>query len=409
MNRTPVGSPRWILTLASLTGMIALSIDMSLPAQPTLARAFGVEAEVAALTLSLFMLGFSVAQIFVGYLSDAIGRMPVLTAGLLVYVLAGVACAASPSIEVLIACRVLQGMAGAAGPVVVRAMIRDTQPAAAAARLLSTMLAALAVAPMIAPTIGGAILDWLGWRAIFGSLALLGAWLLVYTRATLTETLRDEQRATISARGLIRGYREFFTTRGTVLPLLIPCASFAGQFGYIACSPYVLMDGYGASSREFGLYFASTALALMCGSLVGARMLRAGRSPGAMIVTGTTILLVGGVGVLAGVHVGGLGIAGFLAPMIVYFFATGISGPSATALTMEPVPHVAGVASAAIGALTMTSGALGGYVTTKLGGSSPRVFATLAMATSVIAFGLAVVVALRRRRARTAPELAQGL
>ncbi|MGN6110639.1 MAG: multidrug effflux MFS transporter [Kofleriaceae bacterium] len=394
---TPIGSTRWIVTLAAMTAVVALSIDMSLPAQPTLAATFDVSAETAQLTLSLFMLGFAISQLFVGYLSDAFGRRRVMIAGLVMYAIAGVACAASPSIEVLLGFRVLQGIGASAGPVVARAMVRDTQPAKHAARILSTMLAALAVAPMVAPVIGGALLHALGWRSIFTTLAVCGVVMLVIAHGTLEETLAPEQRSPASAAGLVRNLVKFFRTPGTRLPTAISCAVFAGQFAYIADSPFVLIEGYGVSSDAFGIYFAMTALALMLGSLAGARMLRAGRSPAAMIAFGATVLLVGGVLVAIGTRVGHLGIAGFMGPMVLYFFGAGVTSPSATALAMEPVPQLAGTASSAIGLLTMSSGALAGYESTRLGGSSPTIFATVVLVMGAIAAAMAWFVAGTRR------------
>src|SRR5687767_14964993 len=229
---------------------------MSLPAQPTLMRTFGVSAETAALNLSLFMVAFAVAQVFVGYLSDAIGRRRVMLGGLAVFTLAGVACAASPSMEVLLAFRIVQGAGAACCPVVSRAMIRDTQPTAQAARFLSTMLATLAIAPMIAPTIGSILLDWFGWRSIFGALATCGVALFLYSHVSLVETLPVERRARATFGGFIRGFARFFATRGTRLPILISCASFCGLFSYVAGSPFVLMEGYRVSPELYGFYFA---------------------------------------------------------------------------------------------------------------------------------------------------------
>ncbi len=381
-----------------MTAVIALSIDMSLPAQPVLARVFEISSETAQLNLSLFMIGFAVAQLLVGYLSDVWGRRRVLLGGLALFSVSAIACAMSPSIEVLLVCRTLQGIGGSAAPVVARAMVRDTQPAAQAARLLSTMLATLAIAPMIAPSIGGVMLDSFSWRAIFATLAAAGLALMAIAHLTLTETLPTERRLVGTPAGLVRGFATFFSTPGTKLPLLIGCASFAGQFAYIANSPFVLMHGYGVSTEAFGIYFGATAFALMLGSLTGSRMLRGGGSPNIMIVTGTTILLVGGVLVTIGTHVEELGIAGFLAPMILYFFGVGISGPSATALALEPVAHIAGTASAAIGFLTMISGALSGYLTTRIGGTDPRIFALVVTVMGAIAWAVAIATALLRRR-----------
>lgn len=401
----PIGSTRWVVTLAAMTAVIALSIDMSLPAQPTLAATFHVEDATAGLTLSVFMIGFALAQLVVGYLSDAWGRRRVLLGGLAMFSLAAIACALSPSIEVLLICRALQGIGGSVAPVVARAMVRDTQPAQQAARLLSTMLATLAIAPMIAPSIGGVLLATLGWRSIFATLALCGAVLMVIAYRTLSETLPVERRLVASPLGLIRGFRTFFTTPGTRLPILISCASFAGQFAYIADSPFVYMEGFHTSSETFGILFGLTALALMIGALLGGSMLNAGRSPGAMIVIGTAILVFGGIAVTIGTRVPGFGIAGFLVPMIIYFFGVGIASPSATALALEPVPHIAGTASSAIGFLTMTSGALAGYGTTKLGGSDPQAFALVVAVMAVVSASIALLtVALRRRRRQKQQE-----
>ncbi len=163
------------------------------------------------------------------------------------------------------------------------------------------------------------------------------------------------------------------------------------------------MNAYGVSTEAFGIYFGATAFALMLGSLTGSRMLKAGRSPGVMIVTGTSILLVGGVLVTIGTHIDSRGIAGFIAPLILYFFGVGVGGPSATALALEPVAHIAGTASAAIGFLTMISGALSGYLTTKIGGSDPRIFALVVTVMGAVAWVVACSATLARRRRLRSP------
>ena len=379
-----------------MTAVTALSIDMSLPAQPALARAFDVPESTAQLTLSLFLVGFAAAQLITGYLSDVLGRRRVMLGGLVLFTLAALACAAAPTIELLLACRVLQGIGAAAAPVVARAMVRDTQPGAQAARLLSTMLAALAIAPMVAPVIGGALLGAFGWRAIFAMLAVCGVTLLVIAATTLVETLPPEKR---SAHRFVHSFRRFFSTPGTRLPMFVSCASFAGQFAYISDSPFVLIEGYGVSEAHYGFYFGATALALMVGSLGGGAMLRAGRSPRAMLALGATLLVAGGVLVVVGTRAG-LGVVGFLVPMLVYFLGIGLASPSATALAMEPVPEIAGTASAAIGSLQMIAGAISGYETTRLGGSSPRLFSTVVVVMGTLAFLLAIAAARQRHSSR---------
>jgi DHA1 family bicyclomycin/chloramphenicol resistance-like MFS transporter len=392
--KAAIGSRSWVAALSAMTAVTALSIDMSLPAQPTLAAVFEVSSETAQLTLSVFLVAFAAAQLFTGALSDRLGRKRVLVSGLVLFAISGVACSLAPSIEVLLACRALQGFGAAAGPVVARAMVRDTQPAGHAARLLSTMLAALAIAPMIAPIIGGTLLDIFTWRAIFVALAVCGV-LLLLTSTLLDETHTIERRTNT---GIIRGFREFFATPGTVLPMLVSCASFSGQFAFIGDSPFVLIEGYRVSPSHYAFYFAGCAFALMLGSLGGRAMLRAGRPPRSLVRAGVCLLLIGGWLVLAGTH-SPLGLAGFYAPMLIYFFGVGLTSPSATALSMEPVPHLAGTASAAIGSIQMVCGAASGYATTRIGGSNPRVFAAVVvvMGTLACVLGFAASRPLRQR------------
>jgi DHA1 family bicyclomycin/chloramphenicol resistance-like MFS transporter len=251
---------------------------------------------------------------------------------------------------------------------------------------------------MIAPVIGAALLAVLGWRAIFATLAGCGVILSVIAHLILSETLPAERRAVASVRGLARGYARFFTTPGTRLPLAVSCTCFAGQFAYIADSPFVYLDGFHVSTTAYAIYYGSTALAMMLGSLAGARILRAGRSPGAMIVMGTLLLLVGGLLVTGGTRFGDLGIVGFLVPMIIFFFGSGLTSPSATAMALQPLPELAGTASAAIGFFTIGTGTLSGYETTKIGGSSPQVFSAVVLVMGVLAAVLASSAAIARKR-----------
>ncbi|HWL87609.1 MAG TPA: MFS transporter, partial [Polyangiaceae bacterium] len=186
--RARIGSARWIGSLAAVTAVPALSIDMSLPAQPTLMRVFGVGSDVTQLTLSLFLLGYAVGQLVVGTLSDAVGRRPALLAGLGVYTVASLACAVTGNLWLLVTMRFVQGTGAAAGAVIGRAMVRDTHTGAEAARLLATMIAVLAIAPMVAPLVGGVLLEHLGWRAIFATLCLCGVALSAMAASSLEET-----------------------------------------------------------------------------------------------------------------------------------------------------------------------------------------------------------------------------
>ena len=392
-----IGSKRWILTLSACPALSALSTDMSLPALPALAHAYHVSPETAQLSLSLFMIGFAGALLVVGHLSDAWGRRPVLLGGLVLFATAALGCAVAPTIELLLVCRTLQGIGCSMAPVVARAMLRDTHSAAELARLSSIMLAAMATAPMIAPFIGASMLRVFDWPAIFAMQAVIGIALFAIAHLTLRETLAKDRRVVASLPSLGRGYVQFFSTPGTRVPLLIGCACFAGQFAYIADSPQVLIVGYGVSEDAFGFYFAATAVATVVGSLAGARILRAGRGPRAMVMIGTTILAVAGLLVTVGTQIDDLGILGFLVPMMLFFLGVGITAPSASALALQPVPHLAGTAAASMLFAMFAVGAPTGYYTTKIGGTDPRIFAFVTLAMGALALVLAS--ALRRSEA----------
>lgn len=378
--RTRGGSGPWVLTLAALTGVTALSIDMSLPAQPAIARDFGVDSDVAQLTLSLFLAGFATSQIVFGVLSDAFGRRPVLLAGLTLFSLAGMACALSASIGVLLTARFVQGVGASAAPVVARAMVRDTQSTAAAARTLSTIMAVLAVAPMVAPLLGASLLEHFGWHAIFTALAGFGVVLILLAALTLAETLPVARRSRLSFASVRAGVARFFQTPGTKVPTALICLGFIGQFSFISNSPFILIDGYGISPRQYGLYFGATAVALMAGSMIG-RSLLARWKPPRVLMLGAAALCAGGLLVLVGVSDRAFGAPGLIAPMIVYCLGVGLIVPSAAALAMEPVADMAGFASAIIGSLQMLSGAIAGYLTSRIGDREPRTLgAVLALA-----------------------------
>jgi DHA1 family bicyclomycin/chloramphenicol resistance-like MFS transporter len=382
------GGKPWVLTLAAVTAVTALSIDMSLPAQPAISREFDVRSDVAQLTLSLFLVGFASSQIVFGSLSDAFGRLRVLLAGFALFTVASAACAVSPAVEGLLAARFLQGVGASAGPVIARAMVRDTQATSAAARTLSTIVSVLAIAPMVAPMIGAALLDWFGWPAIFAAHGCLGVTLSALAAFTLSETLPPEKRYALSFEALRRGLARYFGTRATRVPTALICLGFIGQFSFISNSPFVLIEGYGVTPEHFSLYFGATAFALMIGSIIGRRLLQY-HAPVRVLSIGAIGLCTGGLMMLVGVSAPVLGAAGIVAPMIVYCTGVGMAFPSSIALALDPVAEIAGLASAIIGSLQMFSGALAGYVVTRIGGRDPHTLAAVVASAGVLAALLA--------------------
>ncbi|MCC2669046.1 MAG: major facilitator transporter [Armatimonadetes bacterium] len=383
------------LLLAALTALTALSIDMSLPAMPLLERTFGVGVSAVQLSLSLFLIGFAGGQLVWGPLSDRIGRRPVLLGGLAVFTLAGLACAASTSLPAL---RGLQGIGASAGPVMARAMVRDRFDTRQGAGVLSQITQVMIVAPLIAPTLGGYLLVFSGWPSIFVVLGSLGALLLAVSWRVLPETLVERHAHAGGAGYLREGFRAVLTHPDSLRATLTVCFSYAGMFAYISGSPFILIELFHVPKQHFGLFFALTAAALMAGATTN-RILLPRRSPTVLLTLGLRLILAAGVllALLTTARVGGL--AGVIAPMMVYLFGLGLVQPNATAAAMAPHARLAGISSSVIGGLQTAAGALAGYCVGAFYNHTPASLAVTVAGSAVLAF-----LCLERGRTTSADE-----
>jgi MFS transporter, DHA1 family, multidrug resistance protein len=298
-----------------------------------------------------------------GPLSDRFGRRRPAVLGLAAYVVVALLCVVAATIGQLVALRVLQGVVGAAASVVAMAVIGDRFRGAEAARLMSRLWIAIAVAPILAPLAGNAVADRWGWRAVFVALAVMGALLAVAVARALPETLPAERRTPTGLRASLTGYGRLLRDRQFLSLALLPGLGLAVIMSYVTGSPFVLQAEYGLSAREFALVFGLGATSMMVGSQVNAslvrrlgpvRLLRAGLPA---VVASTAVLVV-----VAASHAGG--VVGLLVPLwvTVAVLSTVISNASALALSRHP--ERAGTASAVIGSL---QGALGGAVSPLVG------------------------------------------
>src|SRR5215207_2875591 len=355
----------WVLTLllASLTGLTALSIDMSLPAMPQLQETFGAGVSAVQLTLSVFLAGFALGQVVCGPLSDRRGRRPVLLAGLALFTLAGLACAGSTSLAMLLAARFVQGAGASVGPVVARAIVRDRFDSGKAASVLSQMTQVMIVAPLLAPTLGGHLLVHLGWPAIFAVLGASGALISLICWRFLPETARlkkvDDDAETSSVRGSLR---DVLQHRASLRHALTTCFAYAGMFAYVGSSPFVLMDGFGVAEENFGYFFALTAAALLVSATVNRFLLKRHVSSLLRLRRGVFVIFAAGASLALASWLGVGGLAGVLVPMMAYMFGQGLVMPNATAAAMAPHGASAGVISSVMGALQTAGGALAGYL-----------------------------------------------
>jgi MFS transporter, DHA1 family, multidrug resistance protein len=344
------------LLLSFLTALGPLSMDMYLPSLPEIARSLHAPVLDAQLTISAYLFGFAVGQIFYGPISDRFGRKPVLLIAVVLYALATIGCAMAQSIESLIAARFLQAFGGAGSIVLARAVVRDIYSGARAGRELSLMGAITGFAPIVAPMIGGVLQTVLGWRAIF--IVLLGFAVVSGAMAALLlpETLRERASGPFSLRAMGGHYRSVLAHRGFLANLGILTASFVGLFAWVSGAPIVMQgERYGLSPLVFGVTFALGALGYTGGTFLASRIvMRLGldRTMG----IGCVVLAVGGLALVAVVASGLDDVIWFVGAMMIYLAGLGLALPTSMAGALTPFPDRAGTASSLLG-FTQQSGA----------------------------------------------------
>lgn len=390
---------RLILILGALSAFAPLSIDMYLPAFPTLARDLHSQPSAVQLTLTSFVVGLALGQLVAGPLSDALGRRRPLVIGLAGYIIASLLCAFAVTVPELILLRLLQGLTGAAAIVIARAIVRDLYTGADAARFFSLLILVNGLGPILAPVIGAQVMRVTSWRGVFFVLATIGAVLLVATFMGLGETLPRERRRTGGAPDTLRTFARLLRDRGFVGYALAGGFGYAGLFAYIGASPFVLQVIYGLSPQGFSLVFAINALGIMVTSQTGARVVhRSG--PEALLRVGLAMSALGAIGLVtsAAFH---LGLPGVLLSFFALVSSIGFILPNGVALALADHARVAGTASALIG---MTQYLLGGAIAPLVGvaGSHTAIPVTVVISATVTAAIASLVIARttsRRKRA----------
>ena len=372
-----------ILSLAVVAALAPLAIDMYLPSFPTLQREFGVSATQIQLTLSGYMVGFTAGQIGYGPLSDRFGRKPVLLSGVLLFIAATVLCALSTDISSLILFRFLQAVGGGAGTVLSRAIVRDLYEGAAMARIMSIMLIAVLFAPMVAPFAGGYILIWVGWRAVFWVLAAVGLAALLITVFRIPETLPEERRGSPGVLSLLRGYGAVLAHRRALGYILSGGVTFGALFAFLSGAPFVFIEYYGLEPQEMGYVFMINVVGVMAGGWLNARYVE---SAGVyrMMVASTLLLLAGTAAAFGLIAFDVFGVWGAIAGIMIFTLPINMINANAAAGALEYFPHLAGTASAAVGAVRYGCGAAAGLCVGLLHDGTPLPMAAVMLGCAVI-------------------------
>ena len=348
-------APRWALAvLLACLGMLGpFSIDTYLPAFTGIARAIGATPVQMQQTLSAYLFGFALMNLFHGALSDSFGRRPVVLWGLVVFTFASVGCALSQHIGALVFFRALQGMSAGAGIVISRAVIRDMFPPADAQRVMSQVTIYFGVAPAIAPMVGGFLLVHVDWHAIFWFLSAVGVILWIANYQLLPETLHLSHRQSFKVGNLLRGYWQMGSSARFMMLALASGIPFNGMFLYVLSAPVFLGDHLGLAPEEFFWFFMITIAGIMAGAWLSGRL--AGRiKPQHQIRHGFLIMVLVSIVNLALNLLFTPQAWWALLPLGIYAFGWALMVPVVTLMVLDLVPERRGMASsfqACIGSL----------------------------------------------------------
>lgn len=388
MTTRPHSSFKIVFILGLLAMLMPLSIDMYLPALPVIAAQFGVPAGSAQMTLSTYILGFALGQLFYGPMADSLGRKPVILGGTLVFAAAAVACALAQTIDHLIIMRFFHGLAAAAASVVINALMRDIYPKEEFSRMMSFVMLVTTIAPLVAPMAGGAVLVWFSWHAIFWILALAALLASAMIFFFIDETLPVERRQKFHIRTTIGNFASLFRHKRVLSYMLASGFSFAGMFSFLSAGPFVYIELNHVSPQHFGYYFALNIVFLFIMTIINSRfvrrvgalnMFRAGLWIQFVMAIWLVVSAVLGVGFWALV----VGVAAFVG-------CVSMVSSNAMAVILDEFPHMAGTASSMAGTFRFGIGAIVGALLSMATFTTawPMLWAMAFCATSSILFYL---------------------
>lgn len=341
----------YVLVLGALVALGPFTVDLYLPAFPDAAADLVVSDAAIQLTLTATMVGFALGQLIVGPLSDAVGRRRPLLVATAVHIGASIGVAVAPTVELVMAGRVLQGIGAAGAGVVAMAMVRDLFAGQHLIRMLARMALVTGLAPVVAPVIGSQLLNVMEWRGIFYVLAGYGVVMILVAAFLMIETMPAERRGRFEVAAVARRYRHLFRDTAFVGIAVVGAMSFTALFAYLSASSFVLQDLFGLTAQQYGIIFGVNSIGLVIGNQVSARLMRV-LPPRTVTTAGLTIQ---GAGALA-LLVCGLLDTGVVPVLIALFFVVGPVGlimPTVQVTALAGHAEEAGTAASLIGALNM--------------------------------------------------------
>jgi DHA1 family bicyclomycin/chloramphenicol resistance-like MFS transporter len=360
---------RVLAVLSALMGFASISTDFYLPALPTMAASLGSDQGTVELTISGYLVGFSLGQLLWGPIGDRYGRRGPVAIGLVLFVIGSAGCALSASAPAMIGWRVVQAVGACAGVVLARAMVRDLYAGNRAAQMLSTLMMVMGIAPLIGPLLGAQILAFAGWRAIFWTLVGVGL-LTIGAVSKLPDTLPPERRNTAPLLHAFCRYGRLLRERRLLAFAGTGGFFFAGTFAYIAGSPFAYITYHHLPAQFYGLLFGAGIVGLMVTNLLNSRLvMRLGIEP--LLLAGNFMAMLAGIALAIDAWTGWGGLAGLAVPMFVFVSATGLIIANSVAGALAAYPQQAGTVSALVGTIHYGSGILGSALVGILADGTP--------------------------------------
>lgn len=344
-----------IFILGLLSMLMPLAIDMYLPSMPTIARDFGVTEGDVQMTLNSYLIGFAAGQLVYGPMADALGRKPVILGGTLIFALASAGCAMSQDIGTFIGMRGLHGFAAAAASVVINALMRDMFTKDEFSRSMSFVVLVMTVAPLLAPIMGGMMMLWFSWHAIFWTImiaALIAALLVLFF---IRETLPKERRQPFRLRIMLGQFVTLFRQKRVLCYMVASGFSFAGMFSFLSAGSFVYIQLYGLTELEFGYCFALNIVFLFIMTTINSRYVRRFGALN-MLRTGLVVQLLAGCWLVLAASAD-LGFVALMIGVACYVGNIAMITSNAMAVILDDYPHMAGTASSLAGVLRFGIGA----------------------------------------------------
>ena len=388
-KRLNVDTLGFTILLGALCALPPMSIDMPLPALPQIARSFNTSLDAAALTLSLFIAGFSCAQLLFGPISDRYGRRPTLLFGCGLFTLASIACAVAPSIEILLLARIFPGCGAGAAVSMAFAMVRDCFEGAKARTRLSYVSMIISLAPIAAPAFGAMIVSHWPWRVVYAVLAGAGALLETIAFLFLAESLKNRAARPLTLARVVAHYGLVFRTPASLSYVLIYAFNFACLFAYVTGSAFLMTHIFGLSPAAYSAAFACAGVGITLGAFTNSRLILKNFSPRLPLTMGVVGVFCASVLLLIFFMTGTVRLELFLPVLVSATFSYGLVAPNAAHGALRPFPDLAGVASASLSCVQMAVASAASALVSRLNdGTTPLAMILVMLACSSISAGV---------------------